>query len=116
MDDRRRTGRDGRTVQVRKHRRPPPPTRRPGPNGGSGSPTSSEKSHNWRSDKARELLNLGKTGDAQRAMITAAIGVDKAQLLSGHATSRTETIAPDRNPEYEEVLDRTIRLVQDKAS
>jgi transposase-like protein len=67
-------------------------------------------------DKAVELIRLGKTADAQKAMVTAAIGIDKAQLLSGHATSRTETIAPDRNPEYEEALDRTIRLVQDKAS
>jgi transposase-like protein len=67
-------------------------------------------------DKARELVEAGKPGEAQKAMVTAAIGIDKAQLLSGNATSRTETVHPDRTPEYEEVLDRTLRLVQARAS
>lgn len=37
-----------------------------------------------------EHLEAGQPGKAQQAMTTAAIAIDKAQLLSGNATSRTE--------------------------
>ena len=41
---------------------------------------------------ARQNLAAGKARDAQSAATTYAILVDKAQLLTGAATSRTETI------------------------
>ena len=38
-------------------------------------------------DKCEELVEAGKVADAQKAMTTCAIAIDKAQLLSGDATS-----------------------------
>lgn len=37
--------------------------------------------------KCKALLEAGKTAEAQKAIVCAAVGVDKAQLLSGDATS-----------------------------
>ena len=42
-------------------------------------------------DKALELIEVGKLRDAKDAMVTAAVGIDKAQLLSGDATSIVKT-------------------------
>jgi hypothetical protein len=51
-----------------------------------------------------------------RIMTAVAIAVDKIQVLTGGVTSRVGIQIPDRIPEYEEALDRTLRIVQDKAS
>lgn len=42
-------------------------------------------------EAAEELLKVGRYRDAKEAALTAAIATDKAQLLSGHATSRSES-------------------------
>jgi transposase-like protein len=66
---------------------------------------------------AAEKVMSSKNGNDARGWATAsAIMTDKLRLELGEATDRTEHLSPDRNPEYEEALDRTIRLVQDKAS
>lgn len=56
-------------------------------------------------------------GDQQRIMTTLAIAVDKIQILTGEATERVEhRTVPDRTPEAQEEMDRTLRLVQDMAA
>lgn len=58
--------------------------------------------------KAEEMLEAGTTSKAKDATTMMAILVDKAQLLSGAATSRTEVT--ERTPEVETELAKVLRL------
>lgn len=68
-----------------------------------------------------ELVDIDRdlpTFTEQKAiMTTLAIAVDKIQILTGEATERIEHRgAPERTPEQEAELDRTLRLVRDRAA
>lgn len=43
-----------------------------------------------------DALDLGRLNDARQAALTASVLIDKAQLLSGGATSRTDDLHGDR--------------------
>jgi transposase-like protein len=65
----------------------------------------------------RRSLEAEKGNDAQAWMVAGAIGVDKLLLVTGEATSRIEHVAaPERTPDQEAELDRTLRLVADRAA
>lgn len=53
----------------------------------------------------------------QSIMTTLAIAVDKIQILTGEATERIDhRQVPERTPEQEQEMDRTLRLVRDRAA
>lgn len=60
-------------------------------------------------------LEVTSVHQAKDAALTAAILVDKAQLLTGEATNRTEHHAPARDPEQEQELAKVLTLVQGAA-
>lgn len=50
--------------------------------------------------------------EAQRLATVFGVTLDKAQLLTGAATARTEHLAPDRTPEQESELAQVLELVR----
>lgn len=66
-------------------------------------------------EQATGFLSEGRPREAKDAALTLAILVDKAQLLTGAATARTEHVAPDRTPEQEQELAQVLTLVQGAA-
>lgn len=55
--------------------------------------------------------------DQKAIMTTLAIAVDKVQVLTGEATERIEhRQVPERTPEQERELDRTLSLVRDRVA
>lgn len=65
-------------------------------------------------DTASALLHYGYYLEAQRVMTVMGVSVDKAQLLTGAATARTELV-PERTPEQEQELAKVLTLVQGAA-
>lgn len=65
-------------------------------------------------DEATRLLSEGEYLEAQRLMTVMGVSVDKAQLLTGAATARTELV-PERTPEQEQELAKVLTLVQGAA-
>lgn len=65
-------------------------------------------------DEATRLLAEGEYLEAQRLMTVMGVSVDKAQLLTGAATVRTEAV-PERTPEQEQELAKVLTLVQGAA-
>lgn len=63
-------------------------------------------------EQATGFLAAGRPREAKDAALTLAILVDKAQLLTGAATARTEHLAPDRTPEQEQELAQVLALVR----
>jgi len=57
-----------------------------------------------------ERLEADKTTGVRDLAATVAVLVDKAQLLTGGATARTETAPPQRTPEIEQELAKVIEL------
>lgn len=62
-------------------------------------------------DEATRLLGEGEYLEAQRLMTVMGVSVDKAQLLTGSATVRTEAV-PERTPEQEQELAQVLELVR----
>lgn len=60
-------------------------------------------------------LEVKSVHQAKDAATTMAILADKAQLLTGEATSRHEHVAPERTPEQEEQLAEVLTLMQGAA-
>lgn len=66
---------------------------------------------------AIQVRSCEKGNDAQGWATASAICLDKLRLELGEVTDRTERVAaPERTPEQEAELDRTLRLVQDRAA